>query len=492
MAHSDIRLFFDISSMLNRVRHASHYTGIHRVVSMIVAEMSELHDPSKVFVSYLDPSDSQHKCLSLKSLRSEVIRSPGYMHAAFFRNGQVDGSRSVLRRYAKNPLKMKYYQARLDLMARIGRSKEFERFGVQRQDWIELRRKTSQVPGQEDLKARSLKETIRYGDKLILLDSTWGDRYVSAFKQAKASGCQVYNLVHDLIPLKLPETTPGAVPVHFERWLLGSLDYTDHYLTVSEATRTDLESFLREHGSEKEARVLRLAQDRFIAPDPVQHEAGSEGGLGTLSKLQTIVGLPNTTREALGTPYVLCVGTIEPRKNIWRLALAWKLLADQGVSDLPRLVIAGKESIMIQSLKDLLEATGNIYGYVSLVESPREDELATLYERCLFLAMPSMFEGWGLPVGEALSYGKTAVVSRASSLPEVGGDLVEYCNPHSVSSIAQAVARLVDGPDRREELERRISTANLRSWRDVAQTLYSLVIEDNATTASAAIGNTAN
>ena len=88
--------------------------------------------------------------------------------------------------------------------------------------------------------------------------------------------------------------------------------------------------------------------------------------------------------------------------------------------------------------------------------------------------MPSIYEGWGLPVGEALSYGKTAIVADGSSLPEVGGDLVEYCDPGSVDSIAEAVRALVAAPERRLELERRISQAHLRRWRDVAEDLLEI------------------
>ncbi len=81
--------------------------------------------------------------------------------------------------------------------------------------------------------------------------------------------------------------------------------------------------------------------------------------------------------------------------------------------------------------------------------------------------MASKYEGWGLPVGEALAYGKTAVVANNSALPEVGGQLVEYCDAESVDSIA-AIERVLD-PGHRMALERKIAAADLRSWNDVAQ-----------------------
>ena len=89
--------------------------------------------------------------------------------------------------------------------------------------------------------------------------------------------------------------------------------------------------------------------------------------------------------------------------------------------------------------------------------------------------MPSLYEGWGLPVGEALSYGKTAVVSDSTSLPEVGGDMVEYCDPFSVDSLASACLRLIENPEHRMSLERKIRETRLRDWDSVAVDLVSVL-----------------
>jgi glycosyltransferase involved in cell wall biosynthesis len=176
-------------------------------------------------------------------------------------------------------------------------------------------------------------------------------------------------------------------------------------------------------------------------------------------------------------PYVLCVGTIESRKNVWRLATAWDRLSRMEGISLPKLVFAGRPGYMKHDLDALLAATGRIRGWVDIIETPSDAELIHLYRNCLFLAMPSLYEGWGLPVGEALSYGKTAVVSNTSSLPEVGGDLVEYCDPTSIDSIAAACLRLVTDPAHRESLEARIALTRLRSWDDVAADLVKAITQ---------------
>jgi len=130
---------------------------------------------------------------------------------------------------------------------------------------------------------------------------------------------------------------------------------------------------------------------------------------------------------------------------------------------------------MKQDFDALLQATGNIFGWVEVVECPTDAELATLYRKCQFLVMPSLYEGWGLPVGEALSYGKTAVVSGTSSLPEVGEDLVEYCDPVSIDSIMEACLRLIENPTYRAHLEQRIKETHLRGWEDVASELVAAI-----------------
>jgi glycosyltransferase involved in cell wall biosynthesis len=122
-----------------------------------------------------------------------------------------------------------------------------------------------------------------------------------------------------------------------------------------------------------------------------------------------------------------------------------------------------------------MQATGRLGGWVEIAERPSDDTLAYLYRNCLFTVTVSFYEGWGLPIGESLAYGKTAVVSNSSAMPEVGGNMVEYCDPHSMDSIKDACLRLIDNPDYRKELEERIANAHLRSWDDVARDMLEAI-----------------
>ena len=174
-------------------------------------------------------------------------------------------------------------------------------------------------------------------------------------------------------------------------------------------------------------------------------------------------------------PYVLHVGTNEIRKNTWRLALAWKKLLDDGKPNLPFLVLAGRKGWGNDNLWNLLEGTNNLYGNVVIIDKVSDEELDALYRNCLFTANISLYEGWGLPIGESLAYGKTSVVAKNTSLVEVGMDLVEYCDPLSINSIADAVEKLIYDFDYRQALESKIQQRKLRNWADVAHDLAEIL-----------------
>lgn len=141
--------------------------------------------------------------------------------------------------------------------------------------------------------------------------------------------------------------------------------------------------------------------------------------------------------------------------------------ASEGVT-VPRLILVGRPGWRNSEFNDLMSGTSNLYGWIEVINSPNDNELEYLYKNCEFAIQVSLFEGWGLPVGEALSYGKTCVVANTTSLPEVGGDLVEYCDPQSVDSIEAACIKLIRDVDYRRSLEERIGNTKLRSWEDVA------------------------
>ncbi|WP_066582658.1 glycosyltransferase family 4 protein [Cellulomonas timonensis] len=162
-----------------------------------------------------------------------------------------------------------------------------------------------------------------------------------------------------------------------------------------------------------------------------------------------------------GRPYVAFLGTLEPRKNVPALIEAW-VEAVAGLADPPALVVAGGAGWddAVQPAIEAVPAGLQVIrpGYLPL------DDLAGFLGGAQVVAYPSLGEGFGLPVLEAMACGAAVLTSRRLSLPEVGGDAVEYTETDA-ASIATALAQLLASKDRREELARAaVERAALFTW----------------------------
>jgi glycosyltransferase involved in cell wall biosynthesis len=146
--------------------------------------------------------------------------------------------------------------------------------------------------------------------------------------------------------------------------------------------------------------------------------------------------------------FVLAVGTLEPRKNLPRLVEAYGRLPESLQQTHP-LVVVGDLGWRTDATTAALASLGDrclLLGKVS------DAALAGLYRRCAVFCYPSLYEGFGLPVLEAMAAGAAVLTSNVSSLPEVGGNAVAYADPHDPAAIASALAGLLGSPDRRAAL----------------------------------------
>ena len=182
--------------------------------------------------------------------------------------------------------------------------------------------------------------------------------------------------------------------------------------------------------------------------------------------------------SALGIrfPYILFVGTLEPRKNLQVLLQAYALL-DIKTRNETRLVIAGGKGwggVEINAMiKDLCLADHVIpVGYVN------ETQLATLYAHARFLAMPSLYEGFGLPLIEAMSFGIPVLTSNRSSLPEVAGDAGVLVDPFNIHSVSEGLSSLLKNHQHRNYLAKKaISHAKRFSWNNAARKMWAVFQE---------------
>lgn len=251
--------------------------------------------------------------------------------------------------------------------------------------------------------------------------------------------CNIYT-IHDLVPLRLPYTTLDNKRQTY-RLLRKIAAEADHIITVSENSKQDIIQLL----GVEEARVtntyeaVEFPRELMRRPDEVVAEQ-----LGGSYRLDF-------------QNYLLFYGALEPKKNVARLIDAYLLSA----VDLP-LVITGAvgwgnrtEAKMLAELRaqEMSQPQGRrrIYHfeYVSL------PMLVTLIRGARAVLFPSLYEGFGLPVLEAMVLGTPVVTSRASSLPEIAGDAALYVNPYSIDDIARAIKTITADDGLRTELARR-------------------------------------
>jgi glycosyltransferase involved in cell wall biosynthesis len=164
--------------------------------------------------------------------------------------------------------------------------------------------------------------------------------------------------------------------------------------------------------------------------------------------------------------FVLAVGTLEPRKNFPRLVEAYRSLPEELQREHP-LVVVGREGWGTSETMAALRSLGDRCRVLGEVD---DAQLAGLYERCAVFCYPSLAEGFGLPVLEAMAAGAAVLTSDRSSLPEVGGDAVAYADPTDVGAIAAGLAELLSDPARRADLGKRArARAATFSWERTAE-----------------------
>lgn len=167
-----------------------------------------------------------------------------------------------------------------------------------------------------------------------------------------------------------------------------------------------------------------------------------------MSKLKTADHNSKLLKDKYGVDgeYILFVGTLQPRKNIVRLIEAFSRVKKE-IS----LVIVGKKGWLYDEILQAPKKFG-VEKRVKLLDFIEDEDLPELYKKALCFVLPSLYEGFGLPVLEAMKYGCPVVISNTSSLPEVGGDAALYVNPLDVEDIKKNLELIIDNEKLRKEL----------------------------------------
>ena len=189
--------------------------------------------------------------------------------------------------------------------------------------------------------------------------------------------------------------------------------------------------------------------------------------------------LSSVVSQLIKEDFVLFVSTIEVRKNHNYLFHIWKrLIQERGYKNVPRLVFVGRPGWRVKDFMEQLAFTSNLSGRIKILHDLSDSELAALYRSSLFTVFPSLEEGWGLPVGESMVFGRPCIASKASSIPEVAGEFADYIDPLNVNDGYDKIVRFIDDTAYREKRAKHIKADfRPRVWDDVANELIESVGE---------------
>lgn len=152
----------------------------------------------------------------------------------------------------------------------------------------------------------------------------------------------------------------------------------------------------------------------------------------------------------IGNNFILFVGTLQPRKNIVRLVAAFSQVSQDYLKDL-QLVIIGKKGWQYEEILESPEKFG-VEARVKFLENVDDQDLVVFYKNAKCFVLPSLYEGFGLPVLEAMQEGCPVIVSNVSSLPEAGGAACLYVDPEDPDDIADKIRKLLTDDNLRNEL----------------------------------------
>jgi len=284
------------------------------------------------------------------------------------------------------------------------------------------RRGEKQIPNQAQV-------AIDPGDLLFIGQGLWNDEaYIEAVLQHKAAGGKLVQVVYDMLPVIAPQFSG-----HSTAWLenYGSKIYPqcDLILSISKSTSKDLINWLSSKSlSAPPIREFRLGEDyAFVKPQKPE------------------LRLPKQ--------FLLCVGTIEVRKNHAVLYYAYKQAKSKQLT-LPPTVVVGRRGWRTENIVDVIMSDPDTKDKILLIENASDEELAWLYTNCRFTIYPSFYEGWGLPIGESMHYGVPCLCSNTSSMPEVARDAAIYFNPTSADELLAAMNNLLDDSELRRAKEK--------------------------------------
>lgn len=267
-----------------------------------------------------------------------------------------------------------------------------------------------------------------------------------------ASKVPQVGVIHDInfehFPMDLPKSASKYLRKFFPRFARKA----NHIVTVSQYTKLDV------------ARTYGISSGKISV---------AWNGVSEKFTLQSAETIEKTREEyANGRPYFLFVGSLHPRKNLKRLLQAYTNLCETGRTQMD-LVIVGAQ---MWKKNEGIALTEKVKAHVHFTGHVSQDDLVRLVGSATIFTYVPYFEGFGIPLVEAMRSGIPIISGKLTSLPEVAGEAAEYVDPFSVEEIKLAMSKLEENPERRQELiEQGLSHAQKFSWDLTAQKVWNVL-----------------
>ncbi|CNH03784.1 D-inositol-3-phosphate glycosyltransferase [Yersinia aldovae] len=294
-------------------------------------------------------------------------------------------------------------------------------------------------------------------DVYLSLGLDWDQKDLTyLYSLKKEFSLNVILFCYDVIPVKLPHLCVGNVSAAFRHYFSNVAWCADKILCISDCSRKDLRELLVEMGTPiPELNVIQLGCD---LPNLKNNE---------------VVELPVDLKNS---EYILFVSTVERRKNHETLYKAYINLIEEKCENLPILVFVGMPGWGVHDFLQDIALDPRVKDKIKIFNNIEDSMLSLLYRNSLFSVYPSLYEGWGLPVSESLAYGKFCLASNAASIPEAGGDFIEYISSWDVVGWTEALKKYIYNKELLVDKENSIRNYyKVNSWSLSAETIFEQV-----------------